>query len=190
MVTEKGTAAKDSHAWFRRTYGEQVWAQVLERLEPDERALTENVANEPHYPVRVDGRVFSAVVDIALGGDRARAERDLRRGGSELADVMLDGVFSIFARFVSPQQAFSRAGSIVTSVYSGVTHETTAREDGKGGLLVIRGLGELTYLSPWMCGWMERAIQRFGAKTASVRERTWDRGEDSSDALEFDLAWE
>jgi len=104
---------------------------------------------------------------------------------------MLDGLFSVFARFATPSQAFGRAGSMIAAAYSGdVASDTVKAEDGKGGTITIVGLGEVDNLSPWLCGWMERAIERFGGAKVKVTERSWDSGKRSADALTFDISWE
>jgi hypothetical protein len=58
-----------------------------------------------------------------------------------------------------------------------------------GGRLKVCGLGEFDYLSPWMCGWIERAVERFGGSEPKVRENSWGRGATASDVLEFDISW-
>jgi hypothetical protein len=103
---------------------------------------------------------------------------------------MLDGVFSVFSRFVSPAQALRRAPSILASVYRGASAHSELAPSGCGGRLTIEGLGDYDYVSPWICGWMERAIERFGGSDPSVRERSWDAGGDSSGSLVFDARWE
>jgi hypothetical protein len=110
--------------------------------------------------------------------------------GARQADEMLDGVFSVFARYISPTQAFSRAGSIISSAYTGVTHTTESSPDGKGGTLRMRGFAELTYGAASIAGWIERALIRFGAKEAKVVERNYAAGCFSADELVFDLTWE
>jgi hypothetical protein len=189
-TTVKGTVVKAGHDYLKTAYGDAVWERVLERLTAEERRLVAHAGKSLQFPVAVDGRVFAAVVDIRFAGNRALAEHGLRRGGSAQADDMLDGVFSVFARYVSPAQAYSRAGQILTSVYSGVTHATEPRPDGVGGVLRIQGLGESHFVAPWQCGWMERALERVGARETHVTERTWAAGRDASDELVYDITWE
>lgn len=189
MAFEKGSAVKASHDYFRATYGERTWERVLETLTADERALTRDVEKVTWYPVETDGKVFRALVDVQFGGDRTRAGREFWIGGRKQADTMLEGLFSVFARFVSPEAAFKRSGSILSSIYQGVTAGSTLADGGNAGTLVIEGLGQLTYISPWIGGWIERALERFGATEAHVVERTWEAGQNASDELIFELRW-
>lgn len=185
----KATVVRAGHDYMRGVCGELRWQRVLDRLSDDDRALVLGSERLLQFPVATDGHVFEAFVDEQFGGNRALAEEALRRGGAQQADDMLNGVFSVFARFVSAQQAFSRAGSIISSVYTDVTSRTEAAEDGKGGVIRIMGLGESSYVSPWQCGWIEHAIERFGAHGPKVTERSWQSGRAASDELVYDVRW-
>jgi hypothetical protein len=188
-ATAKGAVVKAGHDYLRATYGERVWEKVLGRLTPEQRSMAERAGSLAQVPVSVDGAVFAAFVAVQFGGDRALAEHELRRGGAAQADAMLDGLFSVFARFVSPQQAFSRGGSVITSVYTGVGHETTESPSGRGGSIKLTGLGQSAFIAPWQCGWIQRALERFGATDPHVTERSWADGQNASDELVYDIAW-
>ncbi len=190
-ATVKSTVASAGHDYMRATFGHDVWSRMLDTLTPDEAEIVRTISSRPYFPVAVDGKVFEALVAEKFHGSRRMTETELRKGGAAQADAMLDGLFSIFARFVSPKQAFSRAGSIITSVYAGgVTSRTEPAVDGKGGAIHILGLGESAYVSPWQCGWIERAIVRFGGSGARVTERSWESGQSASDELIYDVRWE
>lgn len=190
-ATVKRTVATAGYDYMRATYGERVWTQILETLVDEDRALVEGASASPTLPVAVDGRVFEGLVAVQFNGDRNIAAPALRKGGSSQADAMLDGLFSIFARFVSPQQAFNRGGSIITSVYSGgVTSSTELSSAGNGGAITIVGLGESSFVSPWQCGWIERALARFGGTNPEVAERSWQSGLDASHELIYEASWE
>jgi hypothetical protein len=190
-ATVKNTVVQTAYEYLRSTYGETQWTKVLEKLSDEDRALVEHADKAGSFPVATDGRVLAAFVDVQFAGSRTRAASELRKGGVSQADAMLDGMFSVFARFVSPQQAFNRAGSIITSVYSSdITARTELAENGNGGAIHIMGMGESSYVSPWQCGWMERALERFGGQNAKVTERSWDAGQSASDHLIYDVSWE
>jgi len=186
-ATVKGSVVSAGHDYMRRAYGEPTWQRVLGHLTPDERALVMHGRQTLQFPVAVDGKVFSALVAEQFEGNRIVTERELRKGGAAQADDMLNGVFSIFARLASPRQAFKRAGSIVTSVYTEVTHATEEDADGGGGVIYIRGLGESPYVSPWQCGWIERALLHFGSTDPRVVERSWQAGRNASDELAYEV---
>ena len=190
-ATVKSTVAKAGHDYMRTTFGHDTWSRMLDRLPAEHSDLVRAIDSRPYFPVAVDGMVFEALVAEKFHGSRRTAEAELRKGGAAQADAMLDGLFSIFARFVSPKQAFSRAGSIITSVYSGgVTSRTEPSADGNGGAIHILGLGESSFVSPWQCGWIERATVRFGGVGARVTERSWESGLNASDELIYDVRWE
>jgi hypothetical protein len=185
----KATVVRAGHDYMREVSGEARWQRVLARLSDGDRALVLGSERMLQFPVAVDGRVFEAFVEELFGGNRVLAQDVLRAGGAKQADDMLNGVFSVFARFVSPQQAFSRAGSIISSVYTEVTSRTEVSEDGRGGVIRIMGLGDSCYVSPWQCGWIEHALERFGARGSKVTERTWESGHIASSELVYDVRW-
>jgi hypothetical protein len=185
----KATVVRAGHDYMRSVCGENGWERVLDRLSDEDRRLVAGSASMVQFPVATDGHVFQAFVEHQFHGNRAIAEGVLRRGGAQQADAMLDGVFSVFARFVSPGQAFSRAGSVISSVYSDVTSKTEPAADGKGGVVRLFGLGDSYFVAPWQCGWIERALVRFGAADAKVTERGWDSGQAASDELIYDVRW-
>lgn len=189
-TTAKGSVAQAGHEFIRRHFGEDAWRVALESLTQDEWKTVTSVGRSTQYPIHIDAKIFEAIHTQCCNGDLHRFERELREMGAAQADDMLNGVFSIFARFVSPQQAFSRAGSIVAAAYDGVTSETRPAENGRGGQLILRGLGELKYGAASISGWIERALERFGAKSPRVVERNWQAGSLASNELVFELSWQ
>lgn len=186
----KASSVRQGHQAMRERFGEEIYAEAVSRLSESDRKLVAGIDHAVTYPLAVDGRLQQHLVDIACGGSRLNAERAFREAAAVQAEAMLDGVFSVFARFVSPKQAFDKAGTILTSVYTGVTSETVHAEHGRGGSIKITGLGELPYAGPWLAGWMERALTRFGATRARVTERSWERGLIGSDELVFEVTWD
>lgn len=177
------------HAYIKQMLGQDAWERTVARLTPEERAIVER-GEGGMAPAIVEGRLLVALVDTAFKSDRFAAERFLRTGGASQADSMLDGVFSIFARFASPQQALKRGPSIFSSVYSGTSASSIIHDGAKSGALTVSGLGEYTYVAPWLSGWMERALERFGAMRPQVRERAWEAGHNASDELVFEVRWQ
>ncbi len=186
----KGSIARSGHAHIRQTFGEDVWVRALASLTDEERSHVTNASRATSYPIAVDGKIFTFICEELFGGDCAQMERSMRAMGARQADEMLDGVFSVFARFVSPTQAFSRAGSIIASAYTGVTHATKLRADGRGGTLRMTGFSELPHGAASIAGWIERALTHFGAKDARVVERNYAAGRIAADELVFDLSWD
>jgi hypothetical protein len=187
-VTVSGEVAATAYAHMRRTWGADVWTRVLARLTPEESALVSRVSPGVSLPITVDGHVYEALVAEAFGGDLAVAERELRKAGAEQAAPSLRRVVGPFGVFLTPKQAFARAGDIVTDIYSG-TRSTTEPVLGNGGVIRIFGLREACYAAPWQCGWMEGALTMFGATGAHVTERSWQKGRIASDELVYDVTW-
>jgi hypothetical protein len=186
---EKGSSLKSNYAAVRAELGSAEWNRVLDALDPEDREIV--LAPETHLlvPTAVTGRLYTSVHRIACGGDRARTEQLLRSAGGRAADDMLEGAFSVFARFVSPQQAFKRAGGIVSSVFSGVESQTITHDAGNGGQLSLSGFDDYPYAACLIGGWIERALVRFGARSGSVVERAWEAGRDRTPTLVFDISW-
>lgn len=186
----KGSVARAGHEHIRKTFGDDVWKRAVDSLLPDESATVRNLTDATPYPIAIDGRIFTFVCNDQFGGDPQRMGMSMRSMGAGQADEMLNGIFSVFARFVSPQQAFARAGSIISSAYTGVTHSTEPREDGRGGVLRMCGFGELSYGAASISGWIERALARFGASNPRVVERHYANGVVAAEELVFDLTWD
>lgn len=187
---EKGSSLKSSFTAIRAELGEGDWQRVLEALDPGDREIVAAPEKQNLVPTAVTGRFYTTIYRVVCSSDRMCTERKLRAAGRRDADDMLDGVFSVFARFVSPDQAFKRAGGMISSIYSGVTAESLPNADGHGGVLKIIGLDDEPFAACVISGWIERAIERFGAQNASVVEREWAAGHDAAQTLVFDLSWD
>jgi hypothetical protein len=185
----KASSVRDGHSAMRAEFGDTVFDQAISLLSADDQAVIAALGKSTMYPLAIDGRLQQHLVDIGCNGSRQTAEKAFRRAAGIQAERMLDGVFSVFARFVSPAAAFARGGTIIASAYQGVSSSTIPATDGPGGTMEIRGLEDLTYASPWLCGWMEQALIRFGATTAKVTERTWLAGQLGASHLIFDITW-
>ncbi|HEY5540408.1 MAG TPA: hypothetical protein VIL41_03025 [Coriobacteriia bacterium] len=185
----KGTALEPSIDYIKTTYGEQVWAAVLDRLSDEQRNDLAFVQGANLYPVALPGAMISALVAIEFAGDRASADEALRKMGRHAADRQLSGIYSLFVRFSSPDKALARIEQVVTTLYDGATAELDYVAGETRGTVRIHGLGEFPYAAPRVCGWAERALERSGAKTAHVVERGWDAGRNASDDLVFDVVW-
>jgi hypothetical protein len=180
--------ARFRHQYIRSELGERTWTAALGELTDDERAQIEKTERGARMPARTEGRLLDLAVLHRLGDDHPAIDRFCRIGGSRQADNMFDGVFGVFARLVTPTQALQLGPTIIGAAYSGV-HSAAETDEHTGGLVLIEGLGELTYAGPWISGWMEHSIERFGGTSAKVHERGWDAGEISSDRLRFVVTW-
>lgn len=183
-----GSTARFRHRYLREELGERAWEAALNQLTDNER---EQIALSEHGSrlfTSTEGRLVDTLVTHRFGPDRMSAETFLRRGGGMQADEMLDGVFKVFARFVTPDQAVARGPAILGAAYSGIDVTVDSRDHS--GTLTIAGLGDYPYAAPWICGWMEHAIERFGGAKAHVDEKSWLGGSKVATRLEFAIRWE
>jgi hypothetical protein len=185
----KGTALKPSFDYIRSRLGEDVWAEIFERLTPEQRREINFLQTTQHYPVSLPGAVHTALVEVACQGNRHHAEMILRDIGRVTADHMLTGVYSVFVRHGDPHKMLPRIGHVLETLYEGA-HCDLHHEEGSGHAVVqVHGLLDFSYCAPRLCGWSERALERSGAKHARVIERTWRAGKSASNLLIFEADW-
>lgn len=187
---EKASGAKSTFQSVRDELGEVDWQRVMDELDPDARAAILFPEAHTLLPTSITGNLLLTISVVVCMRDRTRTYRLLSAAGRRDADKMMEGMLSIFARFVSAQQAFKRSGSLMSSVYSGVRAEALPHPDKPGGTLVIEGLGDQPYAAAFLGGWIQRAVERFGASKVTVKERAWESGNIASDRLEFVLDWQ
>lgn len=191
-VTMKGSGFKPNLDWIRRTYGEEVWNGVLARLNPEERRQVELVNAALSYPSDLVDHVMASFAEVRFPNNRLGAGEAFRAMGRAAAEEGLSGIFSVFLKIASPEMTFKRAVGLISNIYSGVEADADVRDEGNGrklGILVVHGLGEVSYASPRLCGYAEGAFSRLKVRDLSVRERTWDAGAVRSDELVFEVRW-
>jgi hypothetical protein len=186
----KGGAIKPDFDYMRSRWGEDTWQRVVASLPEADKVAIEDTYRGAAFPFGSDTRLCEAYREQVFAGSTATAGAAFREVGRHAAEQMLEGAFSVFARFVTMEQALLRSGSIIASAYTGVTAEASVTPGGKSGTVIMRGFDGLAYSSPRIAGWMEGAMPRFGAKNPSVRERTWEAGAIDANELVFDLTWE
>jgi hypothetical protein len=187
---EKASGAKSTFEAIRSELGEADWLRVMDSLDPDVRSAIEFPEAHTMLPTSITGQLLLTINVVVCLRDRVGTHRLLSAAGRRDADKMMEGILSIFARFVSAEQAFKRSGSLMSSVYKGVHAEAIPHADKPGGTLVIEGLGDQPFAAAFLGGWIERAVERFGARKVSVIERAWESGNIASDRLEFVLDWQ
>lgn len=188
----KGSGFKPNLDWIRRTYGEEVWTAILSRLQPDERRQIELANAALSYPADLVDRVMTAFADVRFPNDRAAAGEAFRAMGRAAAAEGLTGIFSVFLKVASPEATFKRAAGLIANIYTGVEGVAEVRDEGGGrklGILTVRGLGEVAFASPRLCGFAEGAFARLKIHDLKVRERSWDAGAIRSDELVFEVRW-
>lgn len=190
-VTVKGSGIRPSIDWIRQKHGEQLWDAILGELDAQDRATISMLNTGLQYPVALYDAILTGLARIALHDDRTRADSEFREMGAFAAGQGLTGLFSSFLKFGSPEGTFRRVGTLLPMVYSGIENEVDIREIGDEvhGTLTIRGLGELSYAGPRLCGYGEEGLRRSGLTVVRLEERAWNAGRAKADPLIFDARW-
>lgn len=188
-VVVKGVVAQSAFDYIKEQHGLEAWERTLARLSADDRITVKAGVN---VPLGVMGRFNEAFVAEICGGSKMRAEQEFQDMGAKSAEKLLlgNGIFSVFARFVSPKQVLKRAETVIKTAYPGADVDVTIDPQGEGGLILIHGMGGYPYGSQRVVGWLLRGIEIVGGTDARVSERHWDAGQIDSDTYELLLKWE
>lgn len=189
MATLKGASVQANFDWARTTYGDAVWADVLARLTEDQRRDIAMINNGASYDITLISAVLETLADIKFAGDMRAADRAFRSMGAHIAETSLTGLYSLFLRVAKPEALLKRIPTVIGTMYGGVTADIAEGADGHSATITMRGLGDLAYAAPRLCGWGEKALQMCGAKNATLTERNWAAGRTRSDELVFDARW-
>ncbi len=187
-IVVKGVVAQSTFDYIKEKHGAAVWERCLTHLSEDDRiAVTAGV----NVPLAVMGRFNEAFVAVVCGGSKTMAVRVFREMGAKSADKLLlgNGIFSIFARFVTPKQVLKRAETVIKTAYPGASVEVQINAAEDGGLIKIHGMSGYPYGSQRIVGWLLRGIEIVGGANARVTERNWDAGRIDSETYELEVGW-
>ena len=188
-VVVKAVVAQSAFDYVKDVHGQDKWDAVLARLaEADRIAVTAG----GNVPLTAMGNFNEAFVEEVCGGSRSMAQQEFRKMGARSAEKLLqgNGIFSIFARFVSPKQVLARAERVIQTAYPGSTVEVQLNSDESGGVIKIHGMGGYPFGSQRVVGWLLRGLEIVGGRDARVSERNWDAGVIDSDTYELVVSWE
>lgn len=185
----KSVVAASTVDYVKRVHGEHVWNACMEQLDLNDRVAMSAGGN---VPIETVGRFNLVFVDVACAGSRVRGQEEFRRMGAASAEKLLtgNGIFSFFAKFVSPKQVMVRAKSILETAYPGIDATVDMNAEQDGGIVTIRGVRGYAYGSQRIVGWLLRGLEIVGGRNAQVRERSWDAGNIDPDTYIIDLRWE
>lgn len=188
-VIVKGVVAQSTFDYVKEVHGQTAWDSVLERLPDADRIAVTAGGN---VPLESMGRFNEAFVEAICGGSRLRAQDEFRKMGARSAEKLLtgNGIFSIFARLVSPKAVLGRAESVIKTAYPGVDVEVRLDPDESGGVIKMHGMSGYPYGSQRVVGWLLRGLEIVGGKNAKVAERNWDAGKTDSDTYEIVVSWD
>lgn len=190
-VTVKGSGIRPAVDWIRQKYGDQLWETMLDSFDAEDRATLSILNTGLTYPIALFDSVLVSFAHTALQDDRTLADRDFREMGAFAAGQGLTGLFSVFLKFGSPEGTFRRVGSLLPMVYSGIENEIDIGDVGDEvhAMLTIRGLGDLSYAGPRLCGFGEEGLKRSGLETVRIEEHSWTSGLIKADPLVFEARW-
>ncbi|MDA3935697.1 MAG: hypothetical protein PF636_02350, partial [Actinomycetota bacterium] len=102
-IVVKGVVAQSTFDHIKQKHGPAAWERCLARLS-DEDHISVNAG--VNVPLEVMGRFNEAFVAEICGGSKSLATQEFRDMGSKSAEKLLlgNGIFGVFARFVSPKQ--------------------------------------------------------------------------------------
>lgn len=188
-VVVKGVVAQSAFDYVKDAHGPAKWDAILARLSCADRIAVTAGGN---VPLEAMGRFNEAFVEEVCGGSRMQAQQEFRRMGAVSAEKLLtgNGIFSIFARFVTPKQVLARADSVIKTAYPGVSVTTELAADESGGVIRMEGMSGYPYGSQRVVGWLLRGLEIVGGTNARVTERNWDAGRLDSDVYEIVVSWE
>ena len=189
MATLKGASVQSNFDWIRTTYGDEVWEQVLGRLTDEHRRTIGMINGGASYDLTFVSAVLEALADIKFAGDMGAADRAFRSMGARAAESGLTGVYSLFLRVAKPEALLKRIPTVIGTMFGGVTAEIAEGADGHSATITMRGLGDLAYAAPRLCGWGQKALEMCGARDATLTERNWAAGRIRADELVFDVRW-
>jgi uncharacterized protein (TIGR02265 family) len=185
MAQVKGTAVQSSLRYVRERFGEESVARVLAALpEADRTALGPGVLPSSWYPMATFLR-FMQETERQLGAQ----ERDVvRKMGRASCDYGVTGAYRIFFKVGSPEFIISRAAPAFSSYYD--TGELRIVESGPGRVAAeIAGLeGGAPQFCERIFGWMQRTLERAGAKNLRSAHSTCVHRGDA--VCRFEGSWE
>lgn len=189
QVWIKGVVAQSTFEYVKQAHGDLAWDNIVSKLSDADRVAVNAGGNVPLHSM---GAFNTAFVDVVCAGSRQRAESEFRKMGAKSAEKLLtgNGIFSIFARFVSPKQVLARAENVIKTAYPGARVEVQLAADESGGTIKLYGMSGYPYGSQRLVGWLLRGLEIVGGTNARVSEANWDAGRIDSDTYDVKLSWE
>jgi len=189
----KGTGLMSSVSWIRTTYGKETLDQITAQLSPEAAETVKQPLATEWYPASQISELWSAVSQVAHPDDRDAFLRAMRELGRFVASDNLSTVFRVLIALIgTPEQMFRSIERFWGQYFQGVRVENDESElAAKRGTSRVYGLGEVEYMAPVACGWLELGFEKAGAKRIKVTEEAFsERGESSADPLVFRLTWQ
>jgi|GEM_PF-1313210 len=188
----KGTGLMSSANWIRKTYGKETLDQIAAAISPEAAESLKLPLATEWYPVSHISEIWTAVGQVAHPGSSEAFTRSLRELGRFVASDNLSTVFRVLTALIgSPEQMFRSIERFWNQYFQGIQVDNDESAlDHKRGVSRVHGLGEVSYLAPVACGWLELGFEKVGARHIRVVEEAFsERGEIAADPLVFRLSW-
>ena len=189
----KGTGLMSSANWIRKTYGKETFDRIAAAISPEAAETLKQSQATEWYPLSHVSEIWSAVGEVAHPGDRDGFRRALGDLGRFVASDNLSAVFRVLIALIgTPEQMFRSIDRFWGQYFQGVRVDNDESElDARRGTSRVHGLGEVHYLAPVACGWLELGFEKVGARRIQVIEEAFSvRGEIAADPLVFRLDWQ
>jgi hypothetical protein len=162
----KGTAVETIPMFIKKKFGEQGFQKWLQSLPPDIRkTFATNILSPLWYPLRetlIEPTVklcelfYSGKPDGAVEQGRFSAEHALK------------GVYRLFVRLTSPETLVTKASTIMPTYYQPSCMEVVEKGSNRGVVRMTKFETPHTLVEHRIKGWMERALELTGAKSAKA----------------------
>jgi hypothetical protein len=189
----KGTGLMSSANWIRKTYGKETFDRIAAAVSPEAAENLKLPLATEWYPASHLSEIWSAVGEIAHPGDRDAFVRALGELGRFVASDNLSTVFRVLIALIgTPEQMFRSIDRFWGQYFQGVRVDNDDAElAARKGTSRVHGLGEVQYLAPVACGWLELGFEKVGARRIKVVEEAFsERNEITADPLVFQLDWQ
>jgi hypothetical protein len=160
----KGTAVETIPLFVRNRFGEPGFQKWLQALSPQaQKSFSTNILSPVWYPlketmieptVKLCDLFFNGRLDGAIEQGRFSAEHGLR------------GVYRLFVKLASPETLVTKASTIMPTYYQPSAMEVMEKGNGRAVVRITRFETPHTVIEHRIKGWMERALELAGAKSA------------------------
>lgn len=188
-VMAKGTGIRSSCDFIAARFGDETLAKIVGGLPADLREIWPELLSSVWYPARFHGALWSALAEEVIGPSQEARSRVFRELGRHVAEDNLSTVYRVLISLAWPDTLISMLPRLWRMYFDHVQVEVKRERGAKHGQVTVSGLGEVPYLSPVACGWLELAYAKVGARDFEVVELEWQEGHIASDRMVFLLSW-
>jgi hypothetical protein len=166
MAKVKGTALKNTLEFFQKEMGDEKYAQFIEALPPDVKAVAA-------VPVLSSGwyeySLMRKLTKLAEGKVKTPPGRSLDwELGRHSAEAALKGIYKLFFKVADIGFIVKKASYLYPTMYDSGVMELVSAED-KGAVIRIRDFNEPSVgFCDRMQGWMQKTLELTGHPSATI----------------------